>query len=152
MPKSLPIIHGRGVNSNPPNRFEKIEVEADFEHVEGDEEYFDKLAHPQTQYYLARSKTIITKNDSPDVGFTHSINPFRGCSHGCVYCYARPTHEWLGFSAGLDFETKIMVKKDAPELLRLELSSPKYVPVALSMSGVTDCYQPAVFILYFSRK
>jgi DNA repair photolyase len=143
MSKNLPIIRGRGVNWNPPNRFEKIELEADFDQVEGVDEYFDNLAHPQTHYYLDATKTIITKNDSPDVGFTHSINPYRGCSHGCVYCYARPTHEWLGFSAGLDFETKIMVKQDAPELLRRELSSPRYSPVTLSMSGVTDCYQPA---------
>ncbi|CAN5406199.1 PA0069 family radical SAM protein [soil metagenome] len=143
MSKSLPIIQGRGVNSNPPNRFEKITIEPDFEHVEGDEEYFQSIARPTTDYLIDTSKTIIATNDSPDVGFTHSINPYRGCSHGCVYCYARPTHEWLGFSAGLDFETKIMVKRDAPQLLRQALSSAKYTPVSLSMSGVTDCYQPA---------
>jgi DNA repair photolyase len=152
MSKSLPIIQGRGANSNPPNRFEKIEVVPDFEHVDGDVEYLDKLAHPQTSYYIDNSKTIITTNDSPDVGFTHSINPFRGCSHGCVYCYARPTHEWLGFSAGLDFETKIMVKTDAPDLLRKELSSPKYRPVSLSISGVTDCYQPAERTFCITRR
>lgn len=139
----LPVIHGRGAGSNPRNRFERIEVDADFEHVEGDEDYLEKLARPATQYFVDHSKSAITSNDSPDVGFTHSINPYRGCSHGCIYCYARPTHEYLGFSAGLDFETKVMVKRDAPELLRRELSAARYTPVALSMSGVTDCYQPA---------
>ena len=85
---------------------------------------------------------IIAYNDSPDVGFDASVNPYRGCEHGCVYCYARPTHEYLGFSSGLDFETKIMVKEDAPELLRKELSSPKWKPQVLALSGITDCYQP----------
>src|SRR5215472_3873601 len=89
------------------------------------------------------TRTIIATNDSPDVGFTHSMNPYRGCSHGCIYCYARPTHEYLGMSAGLDFESKVMVKSDAANLLRRELSSPKWKPVSLSISGVTDCYQPA---------
>jgi DNA repair photolyase len=140
---NLPVIQGRGVQSNPRNRFEKIDVEPDFDHLETDQEYFDQRAHQPTTYFVDSSRSIIATNDSPDVGFTHSINPYRGCSHGCVYCYARPTHEWLGFSAGLDFETKIMVKADAPELLRRELSSPKYSPVTLSISGVTDCYQPA---------
>ena len=83
------------------------------------------------------------KNDSPDVGFSAGINPYRGCEHGCAYCYARPYHEYLGFSAGLEFETKIMVKRRAAELLRQELSRPKYQPQVLGMSGVTDCYQPA---------
>jgi DNA repair photolyase len=141
---AIPLpIHGRGTSDNPRNRFERLEVTADLEHVEHDDEYLDQLAHPQTQYYVDATKTIIATNDSPDVGFTHSINPYRGCSHGCIYCYARPTHEFLGFSAGLDFETKVMVKTNAAELLRRELSSPRYQPVTLSISGVTDCYQPA---------
>jgi DNA repair photolyase len=147
----LPVIHGRGVNYDPRNRFEKLTVEPDFEHVENDSEYLDQLAHPKTSYYRDKTKTIIAHNDSPDVGFEFSINPFRGCSHGCSYCYARPTHEYLGFSAGLDFETKIMVKTDAPELLRRELMRPKYKPVSLSISGVTDCYQPAERIFRVTR-
>ena len=93
-------------------------------------------------YFVDTSKSIIAENDSPDVPFTHSVNPYRGCSHGCVYCFARPTHEYLGFSAGLDFETKIMVKPDAAALLRRALSSPKWQPTRLAISGVTDCYQP----------
>src|SRR5438046_4288881 len=113
-------IPSRGAASNPANRFEKIHLEPE---AEGDPEA-DPL--PRTQFLRDRTSTIITYNDSPDVGFEASINPYRGCEHGCIYCYARPTHEYLGFSAGLDFETKIMVKEDAPKLLRAELSSPRW--------------------------
>ena len=97
---------------------------------------------PRTVFLRDRSRSVIARNQSPDVGFDASINVYRGCEHGCVYCYARPTHEYLGFSSGLDFESKIMVKEDAPELLRKELSAPKWKPQVLGMSGVTDCYQP----------
>src|SRR3954452_10132115 len=94
--------HSRGAASNPPNRFEKIhlEPEADWNPEED--------PSPRTQFYKDRTSTIIAHNDSPDVGFSASINPYRGCEHGCIYCYARPTHQSLGFSAGLDFETRIM--------------------------------------------
>jgi len=102
----------------------------------------DEVSAPHTQFFSDSSKSLIAYNDSPDVGFDASINPYRGCEHGCVYCYARPTHEYLGFSAGLDFETKIMVKDDAPELLRKELSSSKWKPQLVALSGNTDCYQP----------
>jgi len=98
---------------------------------------------PRTQFYFDNSESILTRNDSPDISFTVGLNPYRGCEHGCAYCYARPYHEYLGFSSGLDFETKIMVKLRAPELLRRELASPKWTPQSISMSGVTDCYQPA---------
>lgn len=138
-----PTIHGRGTAANPQNRFERLRVDDDFEHFEGDQDFANSLHRVPTEYYLDSSRTIIAKNDSPDVGFTHSINPYRGCSHGCVYCYARPTHEWLGLSAGLDFESKIFVKPEAPKLLREALSAPQYEPDTLSISGVTDCYQPA---------
>ena len=96
----------------------------------------------ETQFYRDLTKTIIARNDSPDVGFETSVNPYRGCEHGCIYCFARPTHEYLGMSAGLDFESKIMVKTDAPRLLEAELSSPKWKPQVVVMSGVTDPYQP----------
>jgi DNA repair photolyase len=129
-------IPTRGAAANPPNRFEEIHLERD-ENWNPEE---DPL--PRTQFLKDHSRTIITTNDSPDVGFEASINPYRGCEHGCIYCYARPTHEYLGFSSGLDFETRIMVKEDAPKLLREELSSPKWVPKFLAMSGVTDPYQP----------
>ncbi len=110
------------------------------------------LGRPRTEYLPDRSRTIIAKNDSPDVGFEVSINPYRGCEHGCIYCYARPTHEFLGYSAGLDFETKILVKEDAPELLRKELSSPRWQPRVLGLSGVTDPYQPLERKLQLTRR
>jgi len=126
----------RGAGSNPANRFEKIHFEPD---ADWDPEE-DPL--PRTQFLKDRTSTLITYNDSPDIGSEASINPYRGCEHGCIYCYARPFHEYLGFSSGLDFETKIMVKEDAPKLLREELSSPKWKPQVIAMSGVTDPYQP----------
>ncbi|MGA2869403.1 MAG: PA0069 family radical SAM protein, partial [Verrucomicrobiota bacterium] len=107
---------------------------------------------PRTQFLVDHSQTAITHNDSPDIGFNASLNPYRGCEHGCIYCYARPTHEFLGFSAGLDFESKIMVKQNAPELLRRELSSPKWQPQVIVMSGVTDCYQPVERKLKLTRR
>jgi DNA repair photolyase len=104
-----------------------------------------------TQYFRDGTKTIITRNASPDVGFETSLNPYRGCEHGCIYCYARPTHEYLGFSAGLDFESKIMVKTNAPELLRAEMESPRWEPQTLVLSGVTDPYQPVERKLQITR-
>src|SRR5437899_1658279 len=118
-------IHGRGAGGNPANRFEKIAYEPDPDCPE------EERPAPATLFLRDASRSIIATNDSPDVGFAASINPYRGCEHGCPYCYARPTHEWLGFSAGLDFETRIMVKEDAPDLLRKELSSPKWRPQVL---------------------
>ena len=138
-------MHGRGSASNPKNRFESLERVPEPSDV-------DEVSAPATQFFPDHSKTVIATNDSPDVGFDASINPYRGCEHGCVYCYARPTHEYLGFSAGLDFETKIMVKADAPQLLRRELSSPKWKPRVLAMSGVTDCYQPVEKRLELTRR
>ena len=136
----------RGAPENPPNRFEKIHLEPDADWNPDD----DVL--PRTQFLKDHSKTVISHNDSPDIGFRSSLNPYRGCEHGCIYCYARPTHEYLGFSAGLDFESKIMVKEDAPELLRKELSSPKWEPQVIVMSGVTDCYQPVERKLKLTRR
>jgi DNA repair photolyase len=133
---------GRGAASNPANRFEPLEVLAE-------EPSPDKLP---TQLLHDRSRTIIARNDSPDVGFETSVNPYRGCEHGCVYCFARPFHEYLGFSAGLDFETRILVKPDAPELLRRELMAPSWEPQLVVMSGVTDCYQPAERKLEITRR
>ena len=112
----------------------------------------DEDPSPKTQFLQDLSQTIISYNNSPDISFDASINPYRGCEHGCSYCYARPFHEYLGFSAGLDFETKIMVKPNAPELLQRELSSPKWKPQVLAMSGVTDCYQPIERRLQLTRK
>ncbi|MFO0893066.1 MAG: PA0069 family radical SAM protein [Isosphaeraceae bacterium] len=133
---------GRGAGFNPPNRFERTHHELDLEQVEGDEDYVSSLGRPRTELLPDRSRSIVCSNDSPDVGFEVSVNPYRGCEHGCAYCYARPTHEYLGMSAGLDFETRIMVKHDAPALLRRELSAPGWKPRVLGLAGVTDCYQP----------
>ena len=108
--------------------------------------------HLRTQFLKDASRSIIAYNDSPDVGFNASVNPYRGCEHGCIYCYARPTHEYLGFSAGLDFETRVLVKEDAPELLRKELASPRWKPQVVAMSGVTDCYQPVERKLQLTRR
>ena len=135
-------IRGRGASWSPANRFEKLHVDlkdVDVVHGNLDDEERPRRA---TQFFRNGTKTIITRNNSPDVGFDTSLNPYRGCEHGCIYCYARPTHEYLGFSAGLDFESKIMVKMDAAELLKAELESPRWKPQVLVMSGVTDPYQP----------
>jgi DNA repair photolyase len=129
-------IRGRGSSANPPNRFERLHYEPDTDWADSDG------PAPPTVFLRDNSRSVIASNDSPDVGFDKSINPYRGCEHGCPYCYARPTHEYLGFSAGLDFETKILVKEDAPELLRRELTSPRWQPQTISISGVTDPYQP----------
>ncbi|HSH37154.1 MAG TPA: PA0069 family radical SAM protein [Chthoniobacterales bacterium] len=139
---------GRGADGNPANRFEALRVELDA--VEpGEQEARPKLP---TQFYRDLTKTIIARNNSPDFGFETSVNPYRGCEHGCSYCFARPTHEYLGFSAGLDFESRIVVKENASELLEAELSSPKWKPQIVVMSGVTDPYQPVERKLKITRR
>jgi DNA repair photolyase len=139
-------IRGRGASNNPANRFELI-------HYEGDDTVpEDESPSPTTRFYRDHARSILTYNDSPDVGFEVSINPYRGCEHGCVYCYARPTHEYLGFSAGLDFETKILVKEDAPALLRKELAAAKWQSKVVALSGVTDPYQPIERRLQLTRR
>src|SRR6266508_2294347 len=141
-PQSYAPIRGRGASWSPANRFEKLHVDlTDIDFVDVDVATAEQPRHP-TQYFRDGTKSIITRNNSPDVGFETSLNPYRGCEHGCIYCYARPTHEYLGFSAGRDFESKIMVKTNAPELLRAELESPRWQPQTLVLSGVTDPYQP----------
>src|SRR5947199_7902678 len=160
-PQSSEPIHGRGASWSPANRFEKLHVDVkDVDAVDvdpGDEPPSQSYGGPRerprrsTQYFRDGTKTIITHNNSPDVGFETSLNPYRGCEHGCIYCYARPTHEYLGFSAGLDFESKIMVKTSGPELLRAELESTHWTPQVLVMSGVTDPYQPVEKKLRITR-
>ncbi len=138
----IPIIPGRGCSANPKNRFEKIELQPDFESLPEDEARELATGKRPTEYFDDDSQSVISENDSPDLPFRFSLNPYRGCAHGCSYCYARPTHEYLGFSAGLDFETKVVVKRKAPELLRRFLSRPGWGVQPIMMSGVTDCYQP----------
>lgn len=135
-------IRGRGASSNIANRFLSTNYEAiaeDFDHYLEEENDKPRL---QTELIKDTSKTIITTNNSPDIGFTYSVNSYRGCEHGCAYCYARPTHEYLGYSAGLDFESKIHVKYDGPQLLREALLKKSWKGDTIFMSGVTDCYQP----------
>ena len=136
-------IRGRGAHLQTPNRFERLHTESDFEHLDELEAIEGQPQSVETQYLPDNSQSIIAENDSPDIGFRYSLNPYRGCAHGCVYCYARPTHEYLGMSAGLDFESKIMVKHDAPALFRKWLGRKNGQPEMIAMSGVTDCYQLA---------
>jgi DNA repair photolyase len=151
-------VRGRGTAENPANRFERLAYEIDAEAPGSltDEGASDGQADAPplrpTVHLRDPSRRIIARNDSPDVPFDASINPYRGCEHGCVYCYARPTHEYLGFSAGLDFETRILVKEQAPELLRRELSSRRWKPQVLGLSGVTDPYQPVERHLLITRR
>lgn len=133
-----PAHKGRGAQSNPQNRFEKTGYEA--LHPEAIDDW--ELTPRKTQYIFDASKSIVNKVESPDVGMLWSANPYQGCEHGCVYCYARNSHEYWGYSAGLDFESRIVVKKDAPELLRKFLSQKSWKPAVISLSGNTDCYQP----------
>ena len=137
-----PPLRPRGILAQPPNRFAELHVERD-DAVDGTQ---------PTRFYRDASRTILAENDSPDVGFRFSLNPYRGCEHGCAYCYARPMHEWLGFDAGLDFETRIMVKDDAPELLRKALLHPRWEPQTIALSGATDCYQPVERRLQLTRR
>jgi len=150
-PQSQAAIHGRGASWSPANRFEKLHVDLNDLDVVDVPDGMEERPRRGTQYFIDGTKSIITRNNSPDVGFETSLNPYRGCEHGCIYCYARPTHEYLGFSAGLDFESKIMVKKNAPDLLRAELESPRWRPQTLVMSGVTDPYQPVERKLRITR-
>jgi len=164
-----PTIKGRGAADNPKNRFEKTHLAPDPDPQPPSLDEVEAIHLPVlgaagvpsaeapasasgTVYLPDRTRSIIATNSSPDIPFAASINPYRGCSHGCIYCFARPTHEYLGMSAGLDFETKILVKYDAPELLRAALASPKWRPQLIAMSGVTDCYQPIERKLRLTRR
>lgn len=142
-----PPIKGRGTALNPENRFERIKIDVDLDWL--DTEPQQKVA---AEYFIDNTKNILAKNDSYDLSFTYSINPYRGCEHGCVYCYARPTHEYFGLSAGLDFETKIMVKPDAPRLLEQQFQSKRWTPQVVAFSGNTDCYQPIEKKLQITRQ
>ena len=136
-------VKGRGVAYDPPNRFETVHVEM--------EPGLYAEEKPRTKFLADATRSVVARNQSPDVGFDVSVNPYRGCEHGCVYCYARPTHEYLGFSSGLDFERKILVKLRAPELLRDALSKPSWRPQVLGMCGVTDAFQPVERRLRLTR-
>jgi DNA repair photolyase len=136
-------IRGRGAQHNPVNRFLRQETEPDPEQLSDPAEAEALLQNrPETEYLEVFPKSIINRVESPDLA-DYSLNPYQGCEHGCVYCYARNTHEYWGFSAGIDFESRIMVKKNAAELLRKELGNPKWKPSTIMLAGNTDIYQPA---------
>jgi len=141
-------MKGRSASRNPKNRFETRSFEPLTVDLSDEEE---RPVIP-TLFYRDSSRSILARNDSPDIPFTFSVNPYRGCEHGCIYCYARPSHEYLGFSAGLDFESKIMVKTDAPALLRSEIMKKTWKPQVIAFSGNTDCYQPVERKLELTRQ
>ena len=145
-------VVARGSAENPANRFERLAYAEDPEFVDDvADDGGEREPALRTRYYRDPSRTLIARNESPDIGFGASINPYRGCMHGCIYCYARPTHEYLGLSAGLDFETHILVKEDAPALLEKTLRAPSWQPEVIAISGVTDPYQPVERKLRITR-
>ncbi|MDM4765986.1 PA0069 family radical SAM protein [Pelomonas sp. SE-A7] len=134
---------GRGAGSNARSRFERWTREVDNSHrPEGNDESEDVPLPIRTEVFHSRAKKIISRNNSPDIPFEQSINPFQGCEHGCVYCYARPTHAYVGLSPGIDFETKVFAKMNAAELLEKELDSSTYEPALIALGANTDPYQP----------
>ena len=139
---------GRGAQIKIKNKFLKAQYVT--EHIEGLDEPL--LENPATQIFQEKAKKILNRVDSPDLGFGYSMNPYQGCEHGCIYCYARNTHEYYGFSAGLDFESKIIVKRNAPQLLEIELLKPTWNAVPIMLSGNTDCYQPQEKKFEITRK
>src|SRR5580698_10506481 len=145
-----PAPRGRGSHLEPANRFTLRTVERYLDQFSPEE--LEALARRPTRYITERADSIVSENDSPDIPFRFSLNPYRGCEHGCIYCYARPTHEWLSLSAGLDFESQIFVKEDARVLLRKEVASTKWEPQHVSISGVTDAYQPVERRLELTRR
>lgn len=137
---------GRGADFNPANHFERFHIETD------EDAWVDEDPRPlRTTFLRDDSQSILVPNDSEDLAFDYGLNPYRGCEHGCAYCYARRYHEYLGYSSGLDFESKILIKPDAPRLLEAALAKRSYKPGVIAMSGVTDCYQPVERKLQLTR-
>ncbi|MEO9965308.1 MAG: PA0069 family radical SAM protein [Reichenbachiella sp.] len=138
----MEYIKGRGAQVNPDNRFFEHTNEKDLSFLQHLHQSGEKQKKPKTSYITVHPKTIVNKVTSPDLGFSYSMNPYQGCEHGCIYCYARNTHEYWGYSAGTDFETKILIKPNAPDLLRAQFKSKSWRPSPIMLSGNTDCYQP----------
>ena len=149
-PKSY--IKGRGAQQNTPNEFFEHHHETDQEYLEYCEKEGEIAEKNKTHYLEVFPKTIVNRVESPDVGMLYSMNPYQGCEHGCIYCYARNTHEFWGYSAGLDFERRILVKKNAPELLEKVLKKKTWQAQPIVLSGNTDCYQPAEQQFHITRK
>ncbi|MFW5760616.1 MAG: PA0069 family radical SAM protein [Cyclobacteriaceae bacterium] len=143
----MEYIKGRGAQFNQPNSFLKNQITQ--EHTEAIDEPVN--LNENTKLFDEYPRNIVNKVNSPDLGNTHYINPYQGCEHGCVYCYARNTHQYWGYSAGLDFENKIIVKKNAPQLLEKYFNQKNYQPHVINMAGNTDCYQPAERKLEITR-
>lgn len=148
--EAQPNIRGRGALENPANRFDRLHVAVEVDDLQPELDARGEVSVP-TEYFRDSTRSVISHNDSPDIPFTSSLNPYRGCEHGCIYCYARPYHEYLGLSSGLDFETRLFVKTDAPALLRAELMRKSWTPSTLALSGVTDPYQPVERTLQITR-
>lgn len=154
LPPQLKAKKGRGAVSNLQGRYE-VEVREDFDDSwpDGDDETGDSAAPVwKTEVFTEEARTILSRNASPDLPFGVSLNPYRGCEHGCIYCFARPTHSYLNLSPGLDFESKIFAKVNAPELLRRELTKPSYVPEPIALGVNTDAYQPCERELKLTRR
>lgn len=142
-------FHGRGAVSNPRHRFETLERQAEDDGWAREEE---EAAAPDTQVIQQPARTALTRNDSPDIPFDRSVNPYQGCEHGCVYCYARPSHAYHGFSPGLDFETRIIARPNIAEVLRVELGKPGYRPAPVALGANTDPWQPVERRLRITRR
>lgn len=142
------LTKGRGAQLNPQNRFQKTAYVT--EHQEAIDDWEQETRH--TEFIYDDSKTLVNKVTSPDVGMMYSANPYQGCEHGCIYCYARNSHEYWGYSAGIDFESRIVVKRNAPALLKKFFDDKKWQPAVISLSGNTDCYQPIERKMKITRK
>src|SRR5690554_6058705 len=142
-PATAPI-KGRGAASYVPGRYEATTIEACDDGWDARDPGDDTASapHPDTRVHEEAARGIISRNQSPDLGFDQSINPYRGCEHGCVYCYARPSHAWLGLSPGLDFETRLFYKADVRQVLEAELARKGYIPRTLMLGANTDPWQP----------
>jgi DNA repair photolyase len=145
------VARGRGAGLNPGNRFEPVRLHVLGEHLDNQLREHPCGQQVRTEVYEDASRSVLNHVDSPDLGFNWTVNPYRGCEHGCIYCYARPGHEYLALSSGLDFETQIFAKPDAPRLLREALTKPRWQGEVIVFSGVTDCYQPIEARLAITR-
>ncbi|MFK7767402.1 MAG: PA0069 family radical SAM protein [Mariniblastus sp.] len=153
-PNKAVVYRGRGSSLEIGNRFEQVHLQLDLEQLEEADQLAELDRKIETEYFLDEAGSVVNENSSPDVDFRFSLNPYRGCAHGCSYCYARPTHEFLGFNAGIDFESKIIAKPNAPQLFRAWLGRRKWQENVepIMLSGVTDCYQPCEKKFELTRK